>query len=128
MAFYLAKSVLYGASVWTHRSLNSKKRRLPARAVVWRLAFPLATLPVCVAPPRPCAPGALSISLPLSPPLSLFSLAPSLVRARSLSGAGRGGFTRPVFTRSGSQLGAPGPAHGVAGRRGAGPGHHHEGA
>jgi hypothetical protein len=38
----LCKSVLYGAFVWAHRALNSRKRRFPARAVtgaLQRLAF-----------------------------------------------------------------------------------------
>jgi hypothetical protein len=29
----LYKSILYGASAWAHRALNSPKRRFPARAV-----------------------------------------------------------------------------------------------
>jgi hypothetical protein len=33
LSVFLCKSVLYGAFVWTHRALNSQKRRFPARAV-----------------------------------------------------------------------------------------------
>ena len=33
ISVFLCKSVLYGASVWVRRALNSRKRRFPARAV-----------------------------------------------------------------------------------------------